>query len=134
MLLIGVPMDKYTNEYLFLNEVCNKILACDFESSIVFFHLPCVVVNNDREYIFKTEPELKTWLSSFCKKLEPESSEELTFTLRKTVAMSPTITFSQVSLEGLRLLKEKKQFDVSFTLSSDVDGTLKIIVVVLDDI
>ena len=126
-------MDKYTNEYLFLNDLCNSILACDFESSVVFFHLPCVVVNNDNKHIFNTEKELKLWLSAYSKKLEAESSEGLQFTLRKTVVMSPTVKFSQVSLQGLRLLKENKQLDVSFTLSNDVDETLKIIVVVLDD-
>lgn len=126
-------MDKHTNEYQFLNQMCNTLLACDFDSSAVFFHLPCVVVNNDHKHIFNTEKELKLWLSAYSKRLDAESSENFTFTLRKTVVMSPTVKFSQVNLQGLLMLNEKKPLDVSFTLSNDVDETLKIIVVVLDD-
>lgn len=130
-------MDKHTNEYLFLNEMCNTIQACDFDSTQVFFHLPCVVINNDQKHIFNTEKDMKLWLSAYSKRLDPESAEHLKFTQGKTVVMSPTVKFSQVNLQGLRLLKEKKRLDVSFTLANDVDDvdeTLKIMVVVLDDL
>jgi hypothetical protein len=127
-------MDNHTSEYLFLNEMCNTIIACDFESSQAFFHLPCVVINNDHKHIFNTKKDMRLWLSAYSKRLDPESKEHLKFTLGKTVAMSPSVEFSQVNLQGLRLLKEKKRLDVSFTLASDVGETLKIMVVVLDDL
>lgn len=127
-------MEKYTDEYQFLSDMCDTLLVGDFESSVAFFHLPCVVVNNQHKYIFNNENELKQWLSAYCKRLHVESREQFSFTLRKTVAMSPTVKFSQVHLKGLMLLQENKELDISFTLSNDIDETLKIIVVVIDDI
>jgi hypothetical protein len=38
-----------------------------------------------------------------------------------------------MGLDGLKLLQDKQGLDVTLTLSNDVDETLKIIVVVLDD-
>lgn len=127
-------MDKYTDEYQFLNDMCSMLVEGDFDSAKVFFHLPCVVVNNQHKHVFNNEVELKAWLRAYCKRLQLDSPEQFKFTLRKTVAMSPTVKFSQVKVQGLKLLEEYQDLDVAFTLSNDVGDTLKIIVVVIDGI
>lgn len=50
-------MDKHANEYLFLNQMCNTLLACDFDSNQTFF--TCVIMNSDRKHIVNTEKDMK---------------------------------------------------------------------------
>lgn len=126
-------MDKQTDEYLFLKNMCDTLLACKFEASEQFFHMPCVVVNNQNKHIFNSQKELERWLRAYCKRLSVKSVDDFEFTLRKTVPMSSEVRFSQVNLKGLALHEKQKVLNVSFTLSNDVDETLKIIVVVLDE-
>ncbi|MFQ3249989.1 hypothetical protein [Glaciecola sp.] len=125
-------MEMHPDEDRFLNELCDTLIAGKFESSNTYFHLPCVVIYNQHKFVFNNDKELQLWLSNYCKKLHLESRENLKFTLNKTVTMSSTVKFSKVNLLGLGLLENMKKLDITFTLSNDVDETLKIVVVVID--
>jgi hypothetical protein len=125
-------MEMHPDEDQFLNDMCNTLIAGDFESSKAYFHLPCVVIYNQHKFVFNSEKELQLWLSSYCKKLYVSDYGDLQFNLIKTVNMSSTAKFSQVNLLGLRLRENMKGLDLTFTLSNDVDETLKVVVVVID--
>lgn len=127
-------MEKHTDEYQFLSKMCDKLRTCEFDSIKLFFHVPCVVVNNQHKHIFNTQKELERWLTAYCQRLHVESADDFEFTLRKTVPMSSAVGFSQVNLKGLKIHEEHKVLDVSFTLSKDVNDSLKIVVVVLDEL
>lgn len=126
-------MDPQPNEQLFLKELCNLLIKGDFHDSLAFFHFPCVVMNNNEKYIFNRELELKQWLMNYCRRLSLADGEELEFVVKKAVQMSPKVKFSQLYLNGLLVESEVNKIQLSFTLGTDENNALKIIVVVIDD-
>ena len=126
-------MDSQPNEKLFLKELCDLLIKGDFHESLAFFHFPCVVMNNNEKYIFNRELELKQWLISYCRRLSLADEDDLEFVVKKAVQMSPKVKFSQLSLNGLLTESEENKIQLSFTLGTDENNALKIIVVVIDN-
>ncbi|MBF7072491.1 hypothetical protein ISG33_03635 [Glaciecola sp. MH2013] len=122
------------NEVEYFEKFASLLSDLKFSECATYFHTPCVLMNNKQKHVFNDHKDIATWLSRYAKRLAVENDNQLSFVTQHSVNMSSKVCFIKVAVQGVVMRDTKQSLNISFTLANDEDKSMKIIVVVIDDV